>query len=181
MIFSIQPHLENERASLLPLQETDFESLYAVASDPEVWEQHPNKDRYQKAIFQSFFEGAMKSQGAFKIICKSSGEVAGSTRFYDYNEQENSILIGYTFYGTKFWGKGLNTSVKNLMLTYIFQYVDTVILHVGATNKRSQIAVGRLGAIKVAEQEVTYYGEKPKLNFIYALAKKDWETKHTVL
>lgn len=177
MIFSVQPNLENETALLLPLQETDFESLYTVASDEKVWEQHPNKDRYKKEVFQSFFEGAIKSQGAFKIISKPSGEIAGSTRFYDYNEEENSISIGYTFYGTKFWGKGLNPSVKNLMLSYIFQYVDKVVLQVGATNHRSQIAIGRLGAIKVNEQEVAYYGETSKLNFIYELTKKDWKAK----
>lgn len=103
MKFSIQPILENEQYQLIPLQQGDFESLYEVASDPEVWKQHPNKDRYRKEVFRTFFEGAMKSGGAFKITEKSSGEILGSTRFYDYNQSDNSIFIGYTFYGTKSW------------------------------------------------------------------------------
>lgn len=33
MIFNIQFLLENEKATLHPLQEKDFEALYAIASD----------------------------------------------------------------------------------------------------------------------------------------------------
>lgn len=167
--FSIQTPLENDKALLLPLQDSDFEALYAVASDPAVWAQHPNKDRWQREVFANFFDGAMKSGGAFRIIDKATGEVAGSSRFYDYDEAENTILIGYTFYGTRFWGKGLNPSVKKLMLDYIFQFVDKVQFHIGSHNFRSQIAITRLGAEKVGELEVAYYGEPSKLNFVYEL------------
>lgn len=175
MNFSIQPILENDKVILFPLLKDDFDALYVVASDPKVWEQHPNKDRWQKDIFQSFFDGAMQSKGAFKIVDIQTGEVAGSTRFYDYNEKDNSILIGYTFYGTKFWGKGMNPSVKKLMMEYIFQYVDKVYFNIGALNVRSQIAISRLGAVKIAEEDIAYYGEAPKRNFVYEIKKEDWE------
>ncbi|ASZ12190.1 GNAT family N-acetyltransferase [Chitinophaga pendula] len=177
MTFDIQPVLENEIIALYPLEEDDFEALYTVAADPKVWEQHPNKDRWKREVFQVFFEGAIKSKGAFKIIDKLTGEVAGSTRFYDYNSSDNSILIGYTFYATRYWGKGINPTVKKLMLDYIFQFVSTAIFQVGADNIRSQIAVGRLGARKIAEQEMTYYGEPPKFNFVYALSKDEWQNR----
>lgn len=177
MNFSIQPVLENDQVLLLPLKEDDFEELYQCASDEKIWAQHPNKDRWKKEVFQSFFEGAIKSKGAFKIIDKASGDIAGSTRFYDYNDDEKSILIGYTFYATRFWGKGMNPSVKALMLEYIFQYTDKVHLHVGAANLRSQIAVTRLGANKIAEEEIAYYGEPVKLNFVYEISKSSWLVK----
>jgi RimJ/RimL family protein N-acetyltransferase len=172
MKFSIQPTLENERIKLIPLSPSDFEALYDVASDEEIWLQHPNKDRWKKEVFQLFFEGAINSKGAFKIIDNSTNEIAGCTRFYDYNEADNSILIGYTFYATKYWGTGINPVVKKLMMDYIFQFVNKIRLHVGSTNIRSQIAVTRLGAKKIAEQEVAYYGESPKLNFVYEITKK---------
>jgi RimJ/RimL family protein N-acetyltransferase len=174
MLPNTQPVLENQQALLLPLQESDFTALYAAASDPKVWEQHPNKDRWQQDVFQTFFEGAMQSHGAFKIIAKETNEVAGSTRFYGYDQQQDSIHIGYTFYATRYWGKGLNHAVKGLMLNYIFQFVSQVIFHIGAENVRSQIAIGRLGAEKIAEQELAYFGEAPKLNFVYALSKDKW-------
>ena len=130
----LQPTLENIEVKLLPLQESDFERLYEVASDPLVWAQHPNKNRCEREPFRNFFEGAMMSSGAFLILDKERGEVAGSTRFYDYNEEARSVFIGYTFYGTKFWGSRLNPQAKKLMLDYIFQYVDLVKFHVGAEN-----------------------------------------------
>ncbi|SHE48565.1 GNAT family N-acetyltransferase [Chryseobacterium takakiae] len=175
MKFSIQPILENEKYQLIPLQQGDFESLYEVASDPEVWKQHPNKDRYRKEVFSIFFEGAMKSGGAFKITEKSSGEILGSTRFYDYNQSDNSIFIGYTFYGTKSWGKGINPQVKKMMLQYIFQFVDTVYFHVGKDNIRSRTAMERLGAEKIGEEEIAYFGEPSRINIIYQIKKEKYE------
>jgi RimJ/RimL family protein N-acetyltransferase len=175
--FSLQPTLETNTIKLLPLQPADFAELYAVAADPKIWEQHPNKDRWQQAVFATFFEGAIQSGGAFKIVDKATGATLGSTRLYDYDPQDNSILIGYTFYGTQYWGKGINQAVKALLLDYLFQFVDTVRFHIGAGNVRSQIAIQRLGATKVAEQEVTYYGEQPKLNFVYELPKPTWASR----
>lgn len=174
MNIDIQPTLENEKIRLVPLLEKDFEDLYKVASDPKIWEQHPNRDRWKKDVFQTFFEGAIRSKGAFKVCDTSSGTILGSTRFYDYNAQDDSILIGYTFYAISYWGKGLNTAVKTLMLDYIFQSVSKVYFHVGADNIRSQIAIGRLGANKISEQEVAYFGEQSKLNYVYEIEKEDW-------
>ena len=174
MKFNIQPMLENDNKILYPLQENDFEALYSVASDPRIWEQHPNKDRWKKEIFRIFFAGAIQSNGAFKIADKSTGEIVGSTRFYDYNEQENSILIGYTFYATKYWGKGINSAVKKMMLDYIFQHVDQVYFQIGINNTRSQIAIGRLGARKIGEKKVTYFGEEPRMNYVYTIKKEEW-------
>src|SRR3954454_21197033 len=174
MNLDIQPVLENNKVSLYPLQEDDFEALYAVASDPKIWEQHPNKDRWKEDVFHTFFEGAIQSKGAFKIIDKSTGKIAGSTRIYDYNEQDNSVFIGYTFYATAYWGKGINHSVKALMLDYLFQFVLSVYFQIGANNIRSQIAIGRIGAKKVGEQEVAYFGEPLKLNYIYRIEKEEW-------
>lgn len=174
MHFSIQPQLENELAKLIPLKDTDFEEVYQVASDPKVWEQHPNKNRYEREVFQTFFQGALESGGAFKILDKTTNEIAGSSRFYDYNPEENSIHIGYTFYGTKFWGTGINHSVKRLMLNYIFQYVDHVLFHVGAANERSRIAMTRLGAELIDELDVAYFGEPTRRNVVFRIKKSDW-------
>ena len=174
MNINIQPTLENENVILHPLQDKDFDDLYAVASDPKIWEQHPNKDRCKIEVFKVFFDGAMQSKGAFKIVNKASGHVMGSTRFYDHNQEENSISIGYTFYGREYWGKGFNHSVKSLMLDYIFQFVSKVHFHIGAENIRSQIAIGRLGTTNIDEQEIAYFGEQAKLNYIYCLTKEEW-------
>ena len=64
----LQPlHLKNELVELIPLQPEHFDELFAVASDPLIWEQHPNPDRYKKEVFENFFKGAIESKGAFLI------------------------------------------------------------------------------------------------------------------
>ena len=92
---NLQPTLENERVKLVPLSPNDFEKLFAVASDPAVWEQHPNKDRYKREIFEKFFEGAIQSAGAFLVYDSNTNQVIGSSRFYDLNTETKTILIGY--------------------------------------------------------------------------------------
>lgn len=171
----LQPTLENDQLLITPLEESDFEKLYKVASDPKIWEQHPNKNRYERDVFLNFFEGALASGGAFIITDKQSGETAGSSRFYSYDEDESSIFIGYTFYATKFWGSKLNPQVKKLMLDYIFNYVDLVKFHVGAENWRSRKAMERLGAELKREVEVAYFGEPNRRNVEYWIKKKDWK------
>lgn len=174
MEINIQPSLENEDLILQPLNEEDFDALYEVASDSKIWEQHPNKDRWQKSEFQKFFDNAIESQGAFKIIDKTTNAIIGSSRYYNYNTDKDYILIGYTFYNVESWGTGINTAVKKLMLNYIFQYVSKVVFHVGKSNFRSQIAVNRLGSKKVEADEVADFGELSDSNFAYKLSKEVW-------
>jgi RimJ/RimL family protein N-acetyltransferase len=153
------------------LQRIHFEELYAVASDPLIWEQHPNPSRYQKEVFTSFFEGAIASGGAFIIRNTDSGKAVGSSRFYDYSRINDEIKIGYTFFSRDCWGKGINKEVKTLMLNYAFIYVEKVIFHVGAQNVRSQIAMEKLGAQKTGEETVAYYGEPDRLNYVYEMQR----------
>jgi RimJ/RimL family protein N-acetyltransferase len=145
--------------------------LYVVSSDPLIWEQHPNPLRYQRSVFKTYFEGALASGGAFIIRDSRTGAAVGSSRFYDYNAPDSSLLIGYTFIGRAYWGKEYNREVKRLMLAYAFNYVNKVYFHIGASNIRSQKAIEKIGAKKVAEIEVEYYGEDSKLNYIYLISK----------
>lgn len=148
--------------------------MYAVACGPRVWLQHPNRDRWQKKVFENFFQGALQSKGAYRIVEKATGDTIGSTRFYDYNQSEDLLLIGYTFYGVKYWGKDFNDSVKKMMLDYAFRCVWKVHFHIGADNTPSQIAIERLGAKKIQQKQVSYFGEASKLNYIYEITKQEW-------
>jgi RimJ/RimL family protein N-acetyltransferase len=174
MLFDLQPTLQNEFVKLIPLKETDFEILYKVASDPLIWEQHPNKNRWKKDVFENFFKGAIESKGAFLIYNAKTNEPIGSSRFYDYNENKSEVSIGYTFYARSHWGGKYNPSAKHLMMQHAFKYVDHVIFHIGANNIRSQKAIEKLGAVKIDEQEINYFGEDSNLNFIYQIEKSSY-------
>lgn len=171
-IVNLQPiHLQNELVQLTPLSIDDFEVLYAVASDPLIWEQHPNPDRYQRAVFSTFFDGAMASKGAFLIKDAETGFAIGSSRFYDHRPELKEIKIGYTFFSRNCWGKPYNSNVKHLMLAHAFTFVERVVFHVGASNFRSQKAMEKLGAIKTEEEEVAYFGEPSRWNFVYEIRR----------
>ncbi len=154
---------------LQPLKGEDFEALFKVASDPLVWEQHPNRDRYKREVFEVFFRGAMESNGAFLIRDAKTNEVIGSSRYYPCDQDKEAISIGYTFFARKCWGKGINPSVKKLMLDHAFKFYQKAIFHVGANNIRSQKAMEKIGGIKIGEEELSYYGEPEKLNFVYEI------------
>ena len=172
MIFDLQPiNLKNQLIKLFPLIHSDFNELYQVACDELIWEQHPNKYRYKKEVFQNYFEGALLSKGAFFIKESTTNKPIGSSRFYDLDLKNNSIKIGYTFLGRDFWGNGYNKALKKLMIEYAFQYIDKVIFEIGANNIRSQKAIEKIGAVKINEIEVEYYGEDSKLNYIYQINK----------
>jgi N-acetyltransferase len=164
-------NLQNELIQLIPLKENHFEELYEVANDELLWEQHPNKLRYKRDVFQNFFDGAVLSKGAFLVLDKNTNKVVGSSRFYDYDEKNKTVLIGYTFIGRKFWGKGYNLALKKIMIDYAFQFVEKIHFHIGASNFRSQKAIEKIGAKKIAEVEVAYHGEDCKLNFVYEILK----------
>ena len=176
MNIDLQPLLENDLIRIRPLVADDFEALFAVASDPLLWAQHPNKNRYERPVFETFFKGAIESGGAFIIYDKQTGKPIGSSRYYDIEEEKKSVAIGYTFFARDHWGTTFNRAVKTLMLDHAFQYVDTVIFHVGAKNLRSQKAIERLGALKIAELEMEYYGEPERLNFVYEMTRERWST-----
>ena len=169
-----QPVLKNDLVLATPLQQEDFDSLFAAAADPLIWEQHPNKNRWQREAFENYFKGAILSGGAFLVKDAQTGEVIGSSRYSDYFPETNTVSIGYTFFIRKCWGRGYNYALKKLMLDHIFQYVDTVNFFIGAVNKRSQVSIERFGAIKTGEKETAYFGELPKLDFVYAISKEDW-------
>lgn len=171
---NLQPILQNGLVRATPLQQNDFEALYAAASDPLIWEQHPNKNRWQLTEFKNYFKGAMESGGAFLVKDTATEQAIGSSRFV-VNKEKNELSIGYTFFKRSHWGSGHNTALKKLMLDYAFTFTDTVYFYIGAVNKRSQIAITRVGAKKIREEETAYYGEAPKLDYVYAIEKKDWQ------
>jgi hypothetical protein len=77
--FDLQPTLTGDLLDLRPLRADDYPALFAAASDPLVWEQHPNRDRYQEEVFRAFFRDAMASGGARLATDRAAGRVIGSS------------------------------------------------------------------------------------------------------
>jgi RimJ/RimL family protein N-acetyltransferase len=170
MDFNI-PILENDLVKLIPLKESDFESLFEIASDPLLWEQHPQKNRCEEPIFRLFFNDAIANKMAYKFIDKKLNKVTGTSKYYDCDFENKSIAIGYTFISRVYWGTAFNASIKSLMIQHAFEFFDKVIFHVDHQNFRSQKAVEKLGAIKIGEKKREFPNEPISINFEYCLAK----------
>jgi RimJ/RimL family protein N-acetyltransferase len=174
MSFELQPRLGNALVRVQPLAAADFPALYAVASDPLVWEQHPSPTRYQEPVFANYFQGALASGGALLVFDATTDALIGSSRYYDLDEGGQAISIGYTFIARSHWGRGYNRALKVLMLDHAFRFVTQVLFQVGAGNRRSRIAMARLGATQIGEAPVSYYGEASNLNVIYRIGREHW-------
>ncbi|HYX35157.1 MAG TPA: GNAT family N-acetyltransferase [Oligoflexus sp.] len=140
-----QPILEGNLITARPLEPGDFEALFAVASDPGIWEQHPEWDRYKREVFQRYFQSGIESKGALVIFDRATGELIGCSRYADYDEAQSSVEIGYTFLIRRCWGTGFNKEMKALMLQHAFRFVENVLFYVGENNLRSRKAVEKIG------------------------------------
>jgi RimJ/RimL family protein N-acetyltransferase len=174
MPFDLQPTLRGRLLELRPLHRDDFEALFSAASDPLVWEQHPENDRYKRDVFQSYFDGAIDSKGAFAIIELKSGRIIGSSRYCNFNPANNEVEIGWTFMERPFWGGAYNAELKALMLEYAFRFVDRVVFVVGEKNMRSQKALEKIGARFLAKTEIPDRHGRMATNFIFAIEAKDY-------
>ena len=171
MAFDLQPHLTGELLELRPLAPNDWDDLFAVASDPLIWEQHPEPDRYKKNVFRVFFQGALESGGAFAIIDRKTQQIIGSTRFYGYDPEKSEIEIGWTFLARKYWGGRYNAEMKRLLLNHAFKFVENVVFFIGENNVRSQKAIEKVGAIRVGTATRAYGNHPPARNVKYVIRK----------
>lgn len=168
--FDLQPLLTGESLTLSPLTTEDFAATFKAASDPLIWELHPQPTRYQEAVFKTFFDGAIQSGGAFAILDKSSKEIIGSSRYYDHQPDKSQIIIGYTFLTRKYWGGHFNRELKKLMLQHAFQFVETVLFEVGANNHRSRRAMEKIGGALVGTANLD-----GKNHVIFAITKESFK------
>ncbi len=171
MSFDLQPHLKGELIELRPLRPEDWDDLFAVASDPLIWEQHPESDRYKEDVFRVFFREALESRGAFVVIGNKNQEMIRSTRFYGYDPEQSEIEIGWTFLARRYWGGRYNLEMKQLMLTHAFRFVENVVFLVGEKNIRSQKAMEEIGALRSGIVTRTYGSHPPALNVKYVIKK----------
>jgi RimJ/RimL family protein N-acetyltransferase len=151
--FDLQPNLRAELIELRPLRADDWNSLFEVASDPLIWEQHPSSDRFKEEVFREFFREAMDSKGALLVLDRKSQNTIGSSRYFGLDSRKSEIEIGWTFLARSYWGGKYNGELKRLMLEHAFKYVDSVIFKIGATNFRSQKAIEKIGGVMIERRE----------------------------
>ncbi len=145
--FDFQPTLNGPRVVVRPVATSDWDSMFAAAADPAIWELHPATDRYTEKAFKEYFAGAIDSGSAFAFVDRESGDVIGSSRYHGFDLANSEVEIGWTFLARNYWGGSYNAEIKKLMLEHAFRFVDAVVFWVGETNMRSRRAMEKIGGV----------------------------------
>lgn len=118
--------LENDIVLLRPLKIEDFKHLISFSNnESSLWQYSlvpANGEKNLKKYLQFALDGKEnKTSFPFIVFDKRTNQYAGSTRFYDIQKTHNTVQLGYTWYGNKFQGTGLNKNCKYLLLQFAFE------------------------------------------------------------
>jgi RimJ/RimL family protein N-acetyltransferase len=173
----LQPTLTGPHVIVRPIRSSDWDGMFAAASDPEIWALHPVRDRYTELVFRAFFDSALASGSAFSIVDRKSDRIIGSSRYHDHESEAREIEIGWTFLARPWWGGNTNREVKDLMLGHAFNFVDTVVFWVGETNWRSQRAMEKIGAIRRAAPGIRTLDGKAYSHVVFEIRKSAFNAR----
>ena len=144
--------LDGQHTRLEPLSAAHHEALLAAADDGELWNSTvtlvPNRDTMTAYIEAALTAQARGSELPFVIIGKSSGKVVGTTRFYEIDQNDRRLAIGYTWLSVSAQRTAVNTEAKLLLLTHAFELLkfNRVEFITDVLNQQSRRAILRLGA-----------------------------------
>jgi RimJ/RimL family protein N-acetyltransferase len=144
--------LEDAHVVLEPLCAEHVPSLETAAADGELWRLWFTSVPAPGAM-TAYVEKALAGQREgrmlpFAIRERGTGELVGTTRFYDIVEDPRRMAIGYTWYAKRWQKSHLNTACKRLLLEHAFERLGCVAVefHTDGRNLDSQRAIERLGA-----------------------------------
>jgi len=147
--------LEDDRVLLRPLVESDFEFLLPFAiNEPDTWKHSAisakGADGMKTYVQSAVTARAQGREYRFIVFDKLSKEFAGSTGFYDIQPANQTLQLGYTWYGEKFRGTGLNKHCKFLLLQFAFEVIGMlrVEFRADALNERSIAAMKSIGCME---------------------------------
>ena len=166
--FDAQPTLTDATVTLRPLATSDWDALFAVAADAAIWAGHPAHDRWQEEVFRTFFADGLASGGAL-VARDPAGAVIGSSRYDTARAGPGEVEIGWTFLARSHWGGATNAAIKRLMIGHALGSFDRVIFLVGDTNRRSQGAMAKVGAVLTDRVEDGFMAGKPVRHLVYAI------------
>ena len=143
--------LQDNHVLLEPLALNHAPELEAAAADGELWNlwftSAPAPGQARSYIEKALDGLAANTMLPFAVREKTSGEIVGTTRFYEFDPALPRIAIGYTWYAKRWQKSHLNTACKRLLLKHAFEALDCVAVefHTDGRNLDSQRAIERLG------------------------------------
>jgi RimJ/RimL family protein N-acetyltransferase len=144
--------LENEVVQLRPLKEEDFKFLSEYSlNEPELWKYSitgADGEENLRNYLRTAGKGRQdEKEYAFIVYHKQDKKYIGSTRFYDIQPKNQMLQLGFTWYGKKYQGTGINKHCKYLLLKFVFEdlNIQRVEFRANAKNERSIYAMKSIG------------------------------------
>ena len=144
--------IEGQHVRLEPLTHAHTESLITAANDGDIWKSDvtvvPSADTINKYIDDALGGLERGNELPFAIASKATGDVVGTTRFYEIMPADRRVTIGYTWLARSAQRTSINTETKLLLLHHAFDYWNCVRVEfiTDVLNEPSRAAILRLGA-----------------------------------
>jgi RimJ/RimL family protein N-acetyltransferase len=176
--------LEDDCVLLRPLQMEDCNNLLLFSmNEPELWRYSLVKVAGEENL-KSYISSALAAREAgneypFIVFDKRTQEFAGTTRFYDIQIFHKTLQLGYTWYGKKFHGTGLNKHCKYLLLGFAFDQIgmERVEFRADNTNERSIAAMKSIGCIEegVLRSNTLKADGGRRNSIVLSILKTEWD------
>ena len=181
--------LKGRMVQLRPVEEETLDELFKVGRDRELW-LLTSVDHSDPAIFYPNFKTALHDREhgkayPFLVCLGDGGRVIGTTRLLDIQPHDMKVEIGVTWIASEFWGSGVNTECKQLLLEYCFEVlgVNRVQFRTKADNARSRRALEKIGAMfeGVMRKDKIESNGNPRDTALYSIVREDWPSVKTQL
>lgn len=175
--------LENNVVRLTPLCEKDFDNLVHFSiNEPNLWEyslqQANSPEKLRMYIDAAIKDREHKNAYPFTVYDKRTNQYAGSTRFYDIQNEHAALQLGYTWYGKQFQGTGLNKNCKYLLLEFAFDELnfERVEFRADYENKRSINAMKSIGCLVegVLRSNTCKPDGHRRDSIVFSILKEEW-------
>jgi RimJ/RimL family protein N-acetyltransferase len=174
--------LEGQHVRLEPLSPAHEEALLAAAGDGELWNSTvtivPSRASMTAYIASALEAQAQGRELPFVITQKSSGQIVGSTRFYDIEQNDRRVEIGYTWLAASAQRTRVNTEAKLLLLIHAFEVwrCIRVALITDVLNQQSRTAILRLGAKQegILRNHMIMPGGRYRDSICFSIIEAEW-------
>ncbi len=145
---------ENERVRMEPLTMRHYDALAPIALGQGIIRYSPYTLETEEGL-RSFIETAERNRKngeryAFALFDKQKNAYAGSSSYGHLFPADDTLEIGWTWYGLDFQGSGINQATKRLMLDQAFDLLGAhrVEFRVHSQNARSRAAMRKIGGVE---------------------------------
>jgi RimJ/RimL family protein N-acetyltransferase len=179
------------------LAESDLDELYPILADPEVYahgyvmHRRPTsledgrelgRERFLLQQGQADGKGFGRTAYSVRLVADSelgpAGTLVGTSSLAEANLHNESIHLGSTLYGSRWWGTQVNPETKLLLMTHCFEDCGygRVKIQTDVLNTRSAAAIAKLGAHRegVTRRDMKREDGSFRDSVVFSVLRDEW-------